>query len=167
MKLEFIVFFFDVMLEEHFHTKRRMARILDIELRTLQYNFERIGTGKGGCIAIPHLLVYCCENGISIDRIFERFLERKRSDEEGEFIVMNHEGILGWLYHCALNKLFESDLRSMALALRVGERTLERALEQENGAESVLLFEQLMRYCMEHNISMDAMLAEYMGSRGE
>jgi transcription termination factor NusB len=80
---------------------------------------------------------------------------------------MNHEGILGWLYHCALNKLFESDLRSMALALRVGERTLERALEQENGAESVLLFEQLMRYCMEHNISMDAMLAEYMGSRGE
>lgn len=58
MKLEFIVFFFDVMLEEHFHTKRRMARILDIELRTLQYNFERIGTGKGGCIAIPHLLVY-------------------------------------------------------------------------------------------------------------
>ena len=83
MKLEFIVFFFDVMLEEHFHTKRRMARILDIELRTLQYNSERIGTGKGGCIAIPHLLVYCCENGISIDRIFERFLERKRSDEEG------------------------------------------------------------------------------------
>ena len=80
---------------------------------------------------------------------------------------MNHEGILGWLYHCALNKLFESDLRSMALALRVGERTLERALEQENGAESVLLFEQLMRYCMEHNISMDAMLAEYMGITGE
>ena len=53
----------------------------------------------------------------------------------------------------------------MALELRVGENTLQRALEQDECPESLLLFEQLMHYCMTHNISMDAFLAQYEGKK--
>lgn len=79
--------------------------------------------------------------------------------------TMRQEGILNWIYSYALNELFNSDLRSMALELRIGEGVIQRAMDQEKSAESMLLFEQLMRYCMQHDISMDSILAEYSGER--
>ena len=37
--------------------KNRMARELDVWPETLQYNFGRIGLGKGGCMALTNLLL--------------------------------------------------------------------------------------------------------------
>lgn len=164
--MRFIVFFFDFMLEEHFRTKRKMAHVLEIDLRTLQYNFRNIAIGKGGCIAIPYLLTYCCENGISIDRIYERYVACG-SEKKGVAKIMDRDGILGWLYRYTLKELFDSDIRTMAIELRVSERNLQRAMEKENDVESVLLFERLMQYCMEHHISMDAILSMYVDKSPE
>ena len=85
--------------------------------------------------------------------------------QEGAMKTMRQEGILNWIYSYALKELFNSDLRSMALELRIGEGVIQRAMDQEKSAESMLLFEQLMRYCMQHDISMDSILAEYSGER--
>ena len=78
---------------------------------------------------------------------------------------MRQEGILNWIYSYVLKELFNSDLRSMALELRIGEGVIQRAMDQEKSAESMLLFEQLMCYCMQHDISMDSILAKYSGGR--
>lgn len=82
VKTGFIAFLFETMLAEHFITKRKMASILGIELRTLQYNFKSVGLGKGGCVALPYLLVYCCENGISIDQLYRRYVEQETLETE-------------------------------------------------------------------------------------
>lgn len=49
----------------------------------------------------------------------------------------------------------------MALQLRVSERTLEGAMDDEKPAEIALLFEQLLGYSVEHDICVDDILAEY------
>ena len=49
----------------------------------------------------------------------------------------------------------------MALAMKVSENTLENALIRNYSAESVVLFEQLMQYCIEQNISIDSILRQY------
>ena len=56
---------------------------------------------------------------------------------------------------------FQNDSRRMALELRVTEKTLEAALSKEGSAESMLLFEQLMKYLHDNNLSMDNLLAMY------
>ncbi|MDO5323464.1 MAG: hypothetical protein Q4G06_05545, partial [Clostridia bacterium] len=50
---------------------------------------------------------------------------------------------------------------SMALAMKVSENTLENALIRNYSAASVVLFEQLMQYCIEQNISIDSILRQY------
>ena len=160
----FIAFFFQTMLEERFLTKTGMARELDVCLRTLQYNFGRIGLGKGGCMALTNLLLYCYGNGISVDHLYRRYQWSVREGAKGE-TNMDHSGMLRWIYNYTLKEVFRSDARNMALELRVGENTLQRALEQDECPESLLLFEQLMHYCMTHNSSMDAFLAQYEGKK--
>lgn len=66
----FIIFFFQIMLDEYFISKKKMAQTLDVSLRTLQYNFKRIKLKKGGCMALTNLLLYCYENEISVDQIY-------------------------------------------------------------------------------------------------
>lgn len=48
--------------------------------------------------------------------------------------TMRQEGILNWIYSYALKELFNSDLRSMALELRIGEGVIQRAMDQEKSA---------------------------------
>lgn len=166
VKTGFIAFLFETMLEEHFISKRKMAGVLGVELRTLQYNFKSVALGKGGCVALSFLLVYCCENGISIDQLYRRYMEQKTLEKERSHEkIMKQEGILNWIYSYALKELFGSDLCNMALELRIGEGVIQRAMNQEKSTESMLLFERLMRYCMQHDISMDSILAKYSGER--
>ena len=75
---------------------------------------------------------------------------------------MNGDGILRWIYRYALENMFDSNLRAMALVLRVSERTLQKAFDNDNTAESLLVFEQLMEYCMRNQISVDAIIAHYL-----
>ena len=75
---------------------------------------------------------------------------------------MNGDGILRWIYRYALENMFDSNLRAMALVLRVSERTLQKAFDNDNTAESLLVFEQLMEYCMRNQISVDAIIAHYV-----
>ena len=58
--------------------------------------------------------------------------------------------------------MFDSNLRTMALVLQVSERTLQKAFDNDNTAESLLVFEQLMEYCMRNQISVDAIIAHYV-----
>ena len=162
----FIIFFFQIMLDEYFISKKRMAQTLDVSLRTLQYNFKRIKLKKGGCMALTNLLLYCYENEISVDQIYRRDQNLDRSSIKGDG-KMSHSGMMKWMYHYVLGEVFDSDVRNMAIELRVTEKTLQKALEQDNCAESMLLFEQLMHYCMEHSISMDAILALYTATKSE
>ena len=74
---------------------------------------------------------------------------------------MSNGGILHWIYQYALEHYFQNDSRRMALELRVTEKTLEAALSKEGSAESMLLFEQLMKYLHDNNLSMDNLLAMY------
>ena len=75
---------------------------------------------------------------------------------------MNGDGILRWIYRYALENMFDSNLRAMSLVLRVSERTLQKAFDNDNTAESLLVFEQLMEYCMRNQISVDAIIAHYV-----
>ena len=75
---------------------------------------------------------------------------------------MNSDGILRWIYRYALENIFDSNLRTMALVLQVSERTLQKAFDNDNTAESLLVFEQLMEYCMRNQISVDAIIAHYV-----
>lgn len=74
---------------------------------------------------------------------------------------MPAKGILSWTYQYFLQVYFDSNKRKMALSLRVTEKTLTRALDQENSSESILLFDQLMQYCFSNGISIDLILRKY------
>ena len=76
----FTAYLFRYMLQNHFHTKRRMAEALGITYRTLLYNFQRLGQEKGGNVAFTQLIPYCLENRISIDRIYDEY---RASQEKG------------------------------------------------------------------------------------
>lgn len=117
-------------------------------------------------MALTNLLLYCYENEISVDQIYRRYQNLDRSSIKGDG-KMSHSGMMKWMYHYVLGEVFDSDVRNMAIELRVTEKTLQKALEQDNCAESMLLFEQLMHYCMEHSISMDAILALYTATKSE
>lgn len=78
---------------------------------------------------------------------------------------MNPNSILNWLYHHCLESLFDNDRRSMALALRVSERTLQSALDEEQSAEAALLFEQLLSYCLDNDVNVDEILRKYKKQR--
>ena len=69
----FIVYLFQTMLHEHFHTKAQMANALGVQLRTLQYNFKNLDRSKGGCVALQSLLLYCYENDFSVDEMYRRY----------------------------------------------------------------------------------------------
>lgn len=74
---------------------------------------------------------------------------------------MKPNGILNWLYQYMLEEYFSCDTRHMAIELRVTEKTLSSALKKTTSAESMLLFEQLMEYCLRKKISMDQILMQY------
>ena len=74
---------------------------------------------------------------------------------------MKSGGLLRWAYAYILKYYFSTDKKRMAIELRVTEKTLQTAMQDESSAESMLLFEQLMCYFMKHNISIDAVLAHY------
>ena len=51
---EFIAFLFQTLLKEEFGSKRAMARKLNIQLRTLQENFQHLSVAKGGTVIFPY-----------------------------------------------------------------------------------------------------------------
>lgn len=187
--LDFIAFFFQTMLDEEFKTKTNMAKLLDVTHRTLQYNFQKLGNEKqkGGCLACQNLLLYCCRNNISIDNLYHRFLSNQKGKEKRingvqhplwqidtfhistktydkrEEITLEKTGLLQWIYHQVLQSQMNSDIRSMAVELRLPESVLENALQNDNSMEYTLLFEQLLAYCARNGISVDAILREYVG----
>ena len=184
--LGFIEFLFQTMLDEHFITKVNMAKSLNVTHRTIQYNFQKLENSKqkGGCIACQNLMLYCCQNNISIDRLYQRYLEttwnKKKhlnnpqyidlrfnsaqfnNCEEG--IGMKKPGLLQWIYQYVLKKYMDSDVRSMAVELRLSESLLADALNNDDSMEYTLLFEQLLSYCARKGISIDSILKEYSES---
>lgn len=75
---------------------------------------------------------------------------------------MKSEGLLIWLYGHILNQYFGSDLCRMAQEMHLSEKTLQKAMYDEGSREALDLFEELMGYFHEHDISMDTMLVQYM-----
>ena len=73
MNYGFIAFFLEVMLKDHFHSKRAMARELDLQLRTIQINFKRLDSPKGAGLAFERSICYCYAHGISVDGIYAQY----------------------------------------------------------------------------------------------
>lgn len=63
------------MLDEHFKTKTRMAKALNVELRTIQKTFSQLekNASKGGIIVLEKTLVYCAGNGVSVDELMAAY----------------------------------------------------------------------------------------------
>ena len=66
---ELIRYILQYMLSRYFMTKTRMAKALNVELRTIQKTFSQLekNSSKGGSIVLEKVLVYCAQNGISVD----------------------------------------------------------------------------------------------------
>lgn len=76
MDQQFIRYLFITIWRTHFRSKRKMAAALDVTYRTLQKNFELLGSQKGATIATTNLFIYCCQHGISIDQLYTRFADQ-------------------------------------------------------------------------------------------
>lgn len=83
---KFIAFLFRVLLDEHFKTKTAMAKALDLPLRTLRINFQKLDTAKGGSVAFERLVVYCLANEIDVAAIFDRHIGKCVEQKGGSFL---------------------------------------------------------------------------------
>jgi len=68
---ELIYHLLQTMLKHHFKTKSNMAKVLRVELRTIQKTFSQMekNYSKGGSIVLEKTLVYCAQNNISVDEL--------------------------------------------------------------------------------------------------
>lgn len=81
MKQEgFVAFFLEAMLKEVFKSKRKMARELGLQRRTIQNRFKRLDSAKGASLIFEYSICYCYEHGISVDDIFSRYSKREMED---------------------------------------------------------------------------------------
>ena len=71
----FIEFFLTVMHGKYFKSKRNMATALDIQHRTLQMNFAKIRTPKRAFLAFQNLILFCEDEGISVDLLYMLYQE--------------------------------------------------------------------------------------------
>ena len=57
-----------------------MAKALNVELRTIQKTFSQLekNSSKGGSIVLEKVLVYCAQNGISVDEVMASYNESKK-----------------------------------------------------------------------------------------
>lgn len=77
------------------------------------------------------------------------------------------DGILLWLYQYFCSHCFYSRDDIMAVALRVPEYKLKRALAMQGEDEVLSIFEPLMRFCLDNSISVDSILRTYKGGIDE
>lgn len=70
---------------------------------------------------------------------------------------MNNQ-LLERIYQHVLTDHMGNDPRSMAMELRMTEKTIDNALKNPCSEEYALLFEQLLSLCAERGISVDAIL---------
>lgn len=80
--------------------------------------------------------------------------------------TMNHNGLLQCIFAHILTEHMNSDIRQLAIELRMTEKTIDAALQKEGSGEYTLLFEQLLSYCAEKHISVDAILQQHISSNG-
>lgn len=77
-EITFAAYLLETLLHEVFHSKRRMARELDVTLRTLQLNMKAGENSKGANRATLGAVFYCCKHRIDIQEIYDRFVATKR-----------------------------------------------------------------------------------------
>ena len=77
------------MLDQHFKTKTRMAKALNVELRTIQKTFSQMEkhTSKGGSIILEKILVCCAQNGISVDELMSEYKEKQKIIKDNKTYV--------------------------------------------------------------------------------
>lgn len=78
---ELIHYILQHMLNRHFKSKTNMAKALNVELRTIQKTFSQLErkSSKGGSIVLEKILVYCAQNGISVDELMAAYKEKQKS----------------------------------------------------------------------------------------
>ena len=77
-EIAFAAYLLETLLHEVFHSKRRMARELDVTLRTLQLNMKAGENSKAANRATLGAVFYCCEHRIDIQGIYDRFVATKK-----------------------------------------------------------------------------------------
>lgn len=86
-EVAFAAYLLETLLHDVFHSKRRMARELDVTLRTLQLNMRARESAKGANRATLWAVCYCCKHGIDIQEIYNRFVATKKG---GLFQTIEH-----------------------------------------------------------------------------
>lgn len=66
-----------------------------------------------------------------------------------------------WICNYVLVTCMDSDRNRMAAELRISERMLDRALKRDGSSEARLVFELCMKYCVEHDININEVFADY------
>lgn len=78
-------------------------------------------------------------------------------------MVYQEMGALRWLLLELRQQCFHNSTQTMALLLGVRESEIERALTSEGAKSGITVFEQSVKYCLRHSISIDDLMRSYPG----
>lgn len=70
-------------------------------------------------------------------------------------------GIQLWFNQYVYRETMQSDMRSMALELRISEKTVEKALRSEDAPETALVFRLCLRMMAFRNIDLNKVFMRY------
>ena len=125
-EIAFAAYLLETLLHEVFHSKRRMARELDVTLRTLQLNMKAGENSKAANRATLGAVFYCCEHRIDIQGIYDRFVATKKgilSSKIKRFSeisivkgVRTHPGCISLYPSPRLDKALSSDYNEQGMA---------------------------------------------------
>lgn len=125
-EIAFAAYLLETLLHEVFYSKRRMARELDVTLRTLQLNMKAGENSKGANRATLGAVFYCCKHRIDIQGIYDRFVATKKgilnriSKRSIEISIMKkartHLGYISLYLSPRLDKALSSDYHESFLA---------------------------------------------------
>ena len=72
-------------------------------------------------------------------------------------------GIQLWINRYVYEQRMNSDTRKMSSELRVAEKSIEKAIRQEDSSETALVFSQCLKYLVSAKININELLKDYFG----
>ena len=93
MDEKFIGYLYRYAWKDIFGSKRKMADGLEVDYRKLQRVFQKLDHQKGASLVTIFLFLYLCENEVSINGIYDRYL-----------LDLPKKGILLWNTYSSLRK---------------------------------------------------------------
>lgn len=90
---DFVSYFLNVMLKNYFFSKRKMAKMLGVTLRTVQIVFHKMPQQKGASLVFVNAICYCYKNRISVDAIYEQYNNEVKKHSLLIFQLISRSGL--------------------------------------------------------------------------